>query len=110
MFLAQAISDAALALATADIKYYAISQRISTYADYVAAAERLLKQPIPRAYTRWVLLPDANLNLVDNAAPAAAAAGSVCCGCCGSSPPAHTRVGVGRRPLPAVCTSWNLTL
>lgn len=51
-YTVQALSDAAIALCSADIKYVAISARISTYADYIAAAERLLKQPIPTAFTR----------------------------------------------------------
>lgn len=50
--VAQAASDAAFHLASSDITYIQLSQRISEYADFVAAAERLLRQPIPRAYTR----------------------------------------------------------
>lgn len=48
----QALPDAACALSTADVKYVAVSNRIGQYADYVAAAERLSKQPNPSAYTR----------------------------------------------------------
>lgn len=51
--VSQALSEAVVALSDSEYKVVAINVRISQYNDSVAACERLYKQPIPIAYTRY---------------------------------------------------------